>query len=72
MIFDIYGFGNPINQVFLRKKVIEKFGEKDISSRSLRNLFSTLVDFGILEKHDKDYIVGLLNLKLMNLMHATC
>lgn len=55
MIFDIYGFGNPINQFFLRKKVIEKFGEKDISSRSLRNLLSTLIDFGILEKHDKEH-----------------
>lgn len=55
MINEIYGFGNDINQVFLRKKVIEKFGEKDISSRSLRNLLSTLVDFGILEKHDKNY-----------------
>jgi hypothetical protein len=55
MIYEIYGFGNNINQVFLRKKVIEKFGEKDISARSLRNLLSTLVDFGILEKHDKEY-----------------
>jgi len=55
MIYEIYGFGNNINQVFLRKKVIEKFGEKDISARSLRNLMSTLVDFGILEKHDKEY-----------------
>ena len=55
MIYEIYGAGNNINQVFLRKKVIEKFGEKDISARSLRNLLSTLVDFGILEKQDKDY-----------------
>jgi len=55
MIYEIYGFGNNINQVFLRKKVIEKFGEKDISARSLRNLLSTLIDFGILEKHDKEY-----------------
>lgn len=55
MIYEIYGFGNNINQVFLRKKVIEKFGEKDISARSLRNLLSTLVDFGILKKHDNEY-----------------
>lgn len=55
MIHEIYGFGNNINQVFLRKKVIEKFGEKDISARSLRNLLSTLVDFGILEIQDKEY-----------------
>ena len=55
MIHEIYGFGNNINQVFLRKKVIEKFGEKDISARSLRNLLSTLVDFDVLEKCDKEY-----------------
>lgn len=55
MIYEIYGYGNKINQGFLRKKVIEKFGEKDISARSLRNLLSTLVDFGILEKNDKEY-----------------
>lgn len=55
MIYEIYGACNNINQVFLRKKVIEKFGEKDISARSLRNLLSTLVDFGILEKQDKQY-----------------
>lgn len=55
MIYEIYGSGNNINQAFLRKKVIEKFGEKDISARSLRNLLSTLVDFGILEKQDKEY-----------------
>ena len=28
MIHEIFGFGNNINQVFLRKKVIEKFGKK--------------------------------------------
>lgn len=55
MIYDIYGSGNNINQVFLRRKVIEKFGEKDISARSLRNLLSTLVDFGVLEKEDTEY-----------------
>ena len=55
MIHEIYGFGNNINQVFLRKKVIEKFGEKDISARSLRNLLSTLVDFDVLEKENKEY-----------------
>jgi hypothetical protein len=55
MIYEIYGDKNNINPVFLRKKVIEKFGEKDISARSLRNLLSTLVDFGVLEKEEKNY-----------------
>ncbi|MDI6723126.1 MAG: hypothetical protein QMD61_00615 [Methanobacterium sp.] len=56
MIKDIYGHDNPINYTFLRKKVIEKFGEKDISARSIRNLISTLVSFGLLEKKGKEYI----------------
>lgn len=56
MIKDIYGTENDINYSFLRKKVIEKFGEKDISVRSLRNLLNTLIDFDILENIDKKYI----------------
>lgn len=56
MIKDIYGHDAPINYTFLRKKVIEKFGEKDISARSIRNLISTLVSFGLLEKKGNEYI----------------
>lgn len=55
MIKDIYGYDAPINYNFLRKKVIEKFGEKDISARSIRNLISTLVSFGLLEKSGNEY-----------------
>lgn len=55
MIIDIYGHDVPINYSFLRKKVIEKFGEKDISARSIRNLISTLVSFRLLEKKGKNY-----------------
>lgn len=55
MIHEIYGAENNINYEFMRKKVIEKFGEKDISVRSLRNLMNTLVYFGILEKKNNEY-----------------
>lgn len=55
MIQEIYGDQN-INYPFLRKKVIEKFGERDISARSLRNLMATLVNFDILERiNTKEY-----------------
>ena len=50
MINEIYGPDNDINYFFLRKKVIERFGERDISSRSLRNLLGTLVNFDILKR----------------------
>ncbi len=52
MINEIYGYGKDINYTFLRKKIIEKMGERDISARSLRNFLQTLESFGVLEKKD--------------------
>ena len=52
MINEIYGYGKDINYTFLRKKMIEKMGERDISARSLRNFLKTLESFGVLEKKD--------------------
>jgi len=53
MIFEIYGFNMQINYTFLRKKIVEKLGERDISSRSLSNFLNTLVFFGILDKENR-------------------
>jgi len=50
MIDEIYGYDKNINYLFLRKKIIEKLGERDITSRSLSNFLNTLVNFDILEK----------------------
>ena len=50
MIDEIYGRNNDVNHSFLRKKVIERFGERDISGRSLRNWLATLMYFGVLKK----------------------
>ncbi|HHD16652.1 MAG TPA: hypothetical protein ENK47_08090 [Euryarchaeota archaeon] len=52
MINDIYGYGKDINYSFLRKKIIEKMGERDISARSLRNFLQILENFGVLRKGD--------------------
>lgn len=52
MIKDIYGYGKDINYNFLRKKTIEKMGERDISSRSLRNFLQTLEHFGVIIQGD--------------------
>ena len=57
MIDEIYGRNNDINHSFLRKKVIERFGERDISSRSLRNWLATLMHFGVLKKVAADKYV---------------
>lgn len=49
-IYEIYSTKENINYSFLRKKSIEKYGERDITIRSLRNLLTTLVDFDVLKK----------------------
>ncbi len=54
MIDEIYGYNKDINYLFLRKKIIKKFGERDISSRSLSNFLNTLFNFGILEKNGRN------------------
>ncbi|KKK49635.1 hypothetical protein LCGC14_3133080, partial [marine sediment metagenome] len=54
MIDEIYGYNKDINYLFLRKKIIEKFGERDITSRSLSNFLNTLVSFNILEKDNRN------------------
>jgi len=54
MIDEIFGYDRDINYMFLRKKIIEKFGERDITSRSLSNLLNTLINFGILEKNGRN------------------
>ncbi len=50
MINEIYGYGKDINYSFLRKKMIAKMGERDISARSLRNFLQTLENFDVLRK----------------------
>jgi hypothetical protein len=54
MIIEIYGEKKRINYQFLRKKIIEKMGERDISSRSLRNFISTLINFDVMERIKED------------------
>lgn len=61
LIFDLYGSGE-INYNFLRKKTIEKHGNREIATRTIRNLLSTLEDFDVLRKKNKNYH---LNHKLM-------
>jgi len=55
MIYEIYGNKEDIEYQFLRKKIIEKYGERDISSRTLRNFLTTLEYFNILKKQKHNY-----------------
>jgi len=48
MIKEIYGKNRKMNYKYLRKKIIQKLGERDISSRSLRNYLYTMESFDIL------------------------
>lgn len=58
MIHDVYGRSQGIHYDFLRKKTIEKFGGREISSRSLRNFLKTLVAFDVLKK-EEDKVPGI-------------
>jgi len=55
LIYEVYGANSTINYEFLRKKIIEKYGERDISPRSLRNFLYTLENFDVLKKEEKVY-----------------
>jgi hypothetical protein len=55
IIFEVYRKKKDIDYHFLRKKIIEKYGERDISSRSLRNFLTTLEYFDILIKQNHIY-----------------
>jgi len=55
LIYDLYGTKKDIDYSYLRKKTITKFGERDISPRSLRNLLTTLTFFNILQREKNIY-----------------
>lgn len=57
LIKEIFGAKQDINYYFLRKKVIDKYGNKEIFARSLRNLLSTLANFDVLKKKNREKIL---------------
>jgi len=50
-IFRLYDFGEEFDIQFLKKKMIDEFGERDIVGRSARSFIQTLDYFGIAEKN---------------------
>ena len=51
-IFRLYEFGDEINLNFLRNKMIDEFGERDVVSRSTRSFIQTLEYFDIVKRTD--------------------
>lgn len=56
-IFRLYDIGDEINLQFLRNKMIDEFGERDVVSRAVRSFIQTLGYFDIVEKTGKNVIL---------------
>lgn len=49
-IFRLYDIGDEINLQFLKSKMIDEFGERDVVGRATRSFIQTLEYFGIVQK----------------------
>ncbi len=49
-IFRLYDIGDEINLQFLKNKMIDEFGERDVVGRATRSFIQTLEYFGIVQK----------------------
>ncbi len=49
-LFRLYGYGKPVNIVFLRQKMAGHFGDRDVVNRSVRSFLKTLEYFGIIQR----------------------
>ncbi len=56
-LFRLYDFGGTINMSFLKKCMINEFGERDVVSRSAGALLKTLIYFGVVDKADSNLIL---------------
>lgn len=50
-VFRLYDFGDEFNMQFLRKKMIDEFGERDVVGKAARSFIQTLDYFGIVNKN---------------------
>ena len=56
-IFRLYDIGGEINPQFLKNKMIDEFGERDVVGRSARSFIRTLEYFGVVQKAGKNAIL---------------
>lgn len=56
-IFRLYDFGNEINLAFLKRKMAEGCGDRDVVTRAARAFVKTLLYFGVMEERDKRMVL---------------
>lgn len=54
-LFRLYGFGSYINVPFLREKIIDAYGDRDVVSRSVRSFLKTLEYFNLAAESKNKY-----------------
>jgi len=56
-IFRLYDYGSEIKMSFLKAKMVDSFGERDVVTRSAGAFIQTLEHFGVIEKLDGKLIL---------------
>lgn len=56
-VFRLYHYGSEINLSFLKRKMIEACGDRDVVSRAAGAFFQTLGHFGVAEARDHGYFL---------------
>lgn len=56
-IFRLYDYGSEIKMSFLKAKMVDSFGERDVVTRSAGAFIQTLEHFGVVEKLDGKLIL---------------
>ena len=57
-IFRLYEWGSEINPGFLKRKMVERNGERDVVVRSVRSFLNTLIYFEVVTKSGKKMILN--------------
>jgi len=56
-LFRLYSFGATINVPFLKEKIIDAYGDRDVVSRSVSSFLKTLIYFNVAAENNKDIIL---------------
>lgn len=57
-IFRLYDFGSEINLLFLKQKMVNAFGERDVVSRAVGSFIKTLIHFDVIQSSEDKLIVN--------------
>lgn len=58
LLLRLYEFGDSIDPVLIKRKLIELHGERDVVSRSVGSYLTTLEHFQVLKKENNQYILS--------------